>query len=135
MDAARVADRDVGHLGGDVEGDVQAFRAGRLRHQADAALHRRADVEWMQRQLELPALDGHRVEDVVDDARDLLGRGLDDRRELALLAGLGARGQEPGRPDHGVQLGAQLMTDVRPQLGVDLDRARVAVDVAVASHR
>src|SRR5262249_5768696 len=85
--------------------------------------------------LELAAFDRHRVEHVVDDACYLLRAGLDDRRELALVAALGAGGQQAGGPHDRIQLVAQLMPDVGPEVGVDLDDAVVTVDLALISLR
>src|SRR5207248_431438 len=67
-------------------------------------------------------------------AVDRSGRGLDDRGQLPLLAGLGAGGEEAGGSDHCVELGAQLVADVGPELRVDLDHAPVTVGVSVGGR-
>ena len=61
----------------------------------------------------------------------MLGAGLDDAGELALLARLGAGGQEAGGADDGVQLVAQLVAEVSQDVGVDVDDASVPVGVVV----
>ena len=82
----------------------------------------------MQRQLELSTLDGCRIEPLVDDPRHLLGAGLDDGGQLALLARLRTGGEQARGADHGVELVAELMAEVGQHVGIDMhDMLRMAV--------
>ena len=89
----------------------------------------------MQGELELAALDGRRVEHLVHDARDLLRPCLDDRGQLALLAGLRPTREQAGRSYQRVQLVAQLVAHVCEQLRIDLDRAAGLAVLAFVRRR
>ncbi len=76
--------RDV-ELG--AEGKVEALGSGDLGDQPKAALDTGTDVERVQRELELAALDHGCVEDLLDEPRHLLRAQLDDRGKLSFLSG------------------------------------------------
>jgi len=57
---------------------IQALAASLFDDHAEAGLHARADVERVQRQLEVSALDEGRIEDVVEKPGDRLAPVLDD---------------------------------------------------------
>ncbi len=135
LEPSRVADRDVRHVGGGTERDVEALRARGLRHEGEAAFDRGADVEGVQSELEVAAVQRDPVQDIVHDPGDLFGPGLDDGCQLPLLAGLGPGRQQAGRAHDRVELRAELVTEVGQELDVDLDLALVAVDLAVGRGR
>jgi hypothetical protein len=67
-------------------------------------------------QLEVSALNHGGVEDVVEEPCDAIGAGLGDCRKLALLAGRRDRRQHARGHDDGVELVAQLVSEVRQQV-------------------
>ncbi len=89
----------------------------------------------MQGQLEAAAVDGRRIEPLVDDSGHLLGARFDDPGELALLARLGPGREHARGADHRVQLVAQLVTEVGQDLGIDVDDPGMAVGLVVPRRR
>ena len=136
LEPARIPDHDVGHVRRRAEGDVEALGTRGLGNDGETAFDHRAHVEGMQRELELTAFNGGRVEPLVDDSRYLLRSRLDDRGELALFARLGAGRQEAGRAHHRVQLVAQLVAEVGEHVRIDMNEVRVlAVGAFVLGRR
>src|ERR1700680_1918068 len=78
----------------------------------------------MEGELELTALNHGRVEDLLHQPRHLLGSGLHDRSQLALLDGSRRHSQQAGGTYHSVQLVSQLVSEIREQLGIESERLR-----------
>jgi hypothetical protein len=129
LDATRVTDDDAGDIWLGSKREVQALATRLLDDHPQARLHAGADVERMQGQLEVAGLDDGRVEDVIEEPGDPIGSGFDDRRELALLARRGGRGEHAGGADDGVELVSQLVGEIPEQVlaGDDGERRLRAV--------
>ena len=84
-EAAGVADQGVGHVVGDVEGQLQALLVGPQAERPHRVAQAVAEVERAGVELELARLDLGEVEDVVDHRQEGVGRRGDHLQVLALL--------------------------------------------------
>jgi hypothetical protein len=121
LDPTRVADDHAWNVELSPKRKIETLGPGRLGNEPEAGLDARPNVEGMQRQLELATLDDRGIEHPLDQPGDLLGSNLDDRCKLAFFGGRCSHRQQAGGAKNGVELVAELVTEIGQQLAVDFD--------------
>ena len=113
---AGVADQGVGHVRLHVVDQLQPLPVGPHGQGPQGVADRRSQREIGQVQLELAGLDLGEVEQVVDDAQQVVGGGLDRFQALPLVLGQGRVEGQLGHAEDGVHGGADLVADVGQEL-------------------
>ena len=113
---AGVADQGVGHLRLHVVDQLQPLRVGPHGQGPQGVTDRRPQREVGRVQLELAGLDLGEVEQVVDEAEQVVGRGLDRLEALPLVLGQRRVEDQLGHAEDGVHGGADLVADVGQEL-------------------
>ena len=117
---SRIADQRVGHIGGDVIGQLDAFFRGAQGQELGGIADRLAQVEVGFLQVEAAGFDLRKIEHVIDHAEERLGRRLHRLQVLVLLRRQPGLEREPGHAEDGIERRANLMAHVRQKraLGV-----------------
>ena len=113
---AGVADQGVGHLRLHVVDQLQPFRVGPHGQGPQGVTDRRPQREVGRVQLQLAGLDLGEVEQVVHEAEQVVGRGLDRLEALPLVPRQRRVQHELGHAEDGVHGGADLVADVGQEL-------------------
>ncbi len=122
LQAQGVAQQVLRHVGRHFEDEFQAFRLALLRDQRRRLLQQLVQVDLPAFEFQLAGLDLGEVEDVVDDAQQVVAGGL-HVVEITALLGVQARLQQQVRQaDDGVQGRADLVAHVGQERGLRLGR-------------
>ena len=113
---AGVADQGVGHVRLHVADQLQPLLVGPHGQGPQGVADRRPQREVGRVQLQLAGLDLGEVEQVVDDAEQVVGRGLDRLEALPLVLGQRRVEGQLGHAEDGVHGGADLVADVGQEL-------------------
>ena len=113
---ARVADQGVGHVRLHLVDQLQPLRVSPHGQRPQGVPDRRPQGEIAWRQFHLPGLDLGEVEQVIDEAEQVVGRGLDRPQALPLVLGQRRVEHQFGHAEDGVHGRADLMADVGQEL-------------------
>jgi len=116
LQALRIADQRGGHVGRDAQDEPDALRVRAVREAPQRRAQAAAGLELDRLELQLACLDLGEIEDVVDDAEELVSgrlRGLD---VVALLGGERGVAQEIGHSDDAVDRGPDLVAHPRQEV-------------------
>src|SRR5713101_6946183 len=113
---------DPGQVRGEFEIDGDVERSRPLRHEMQDVARHLADLDLVLVELDLAGFELRDVEDVADDAEQVLGAGA-DVAGIAGIAGAAERtqdlvGHDLGEADDGVQGRAQLVAHIGQELGL-----------------
>ena len=113
---AGVADQGVGHVRLHVANQLQPLLVGPHGQGPQGVAQSRPQGEVGRVQLQLAGLDLGEVEQVVDDAQQVVGRRLDRLQALPLVLGQRRVEDQLGHAEDGVHGGADLVADVGQEL-------------------
>ncbi len=130
--AQRITDQGLGQAGFELEDQFEPLAAGLLADQVGDVLEHRVELEVGGFDRELAGLDLREVQDVIDDAEQVLARAL-DLAEVILLARAQPRlVQQMGHADDRVHRGADLVAHVGQEAA--LGARSVLGQLACAAH-
>ena len=119
VEPQRVAGEVIGHVACDVEDQFQPLAAGAFGHQVGETLEQVAEFEGGLLHLQLVGLDLGEVQDVVDQAQQVLARALDLFEVIALAGFGGVFERQVRQTDDRVQRRADFVAHVGQEVGLE----------------
>ena len=109
---ARVAQNGLGHVGVELTHQRQSLGTSRRGQPFDRIANDHAQIERNFFRLDMARLDPGKLQDIVDDLEQGLGRGLDHRQVFALLLVQRGRQRQLGHADDAIHRGPNFMAHV-----------------------
>ena len=122
LQTQRVADDVIRHVVLNVQRQLQPLIMRGMRQQGDHLIKRGAQQERNALQDEFPRLQLGKVEHVVDDRQQIIGRAFDGGQVVALRGVEIGFQRQAGKADHPIERGAQLVRHIGQELRLNARR-------------
>ncbi len=122
LQTQRVADNVVRYIVLNIQRQLQPFIVRGMRQQGDHFIKRSAQQERNTLQDQLPGFQLGKVEHVIDDRQQIVGRTFDGGQVVALRSVEIGFQRQAGKADHPIERGAQLVRHIGQELRLNARR-------------